>query len=243
MMLLIEAVDSSGAMHLRDAARLLGVSEMTVRRDVAARPDVVSYLGGYILPRPPEDLYVMAREQGAHWAEKSAVCARAAQMIEDDDTIFIDCGTTLPMLARRIPPKLNVTVVCYALNVATVAATNKNIRLIVLGGLYNPSSASFSVEDGVSTLDRLCISKAFISAGGIHAERGVSCFNFHEVAVKRAVIERAVESILVADGSKIGRVKPAHFARLDEFDALITSTVPPELAGDLGGFQGRMVTV
>lgn len=220
---LAEALSGPGVLHLKDAARVLGVSEMTVRRDVAGVPDRFSYLGGYIVPRTADGPYVMAEEQGTHSAGKAAVCARAAEMVEDGDTVFVDCGTTTPHLARHIPPNLSVTVVCYALNIAVPFSTMPNVRLIVLGGLYNPSSASFSVEDGLATLDRLGINKAFVSAGGVHAEKGVSCSNFHEIAVKQAVLRRAVHRTLLVDGSKLGKVRPAPFADLDAFDALITT--------------------
>ena len=150
---LAEALSGPGVLHLRDAARVLGVSEMTVRRDVAGVPDRFSYLGGYIVPRTADGPYVMAEEQGTHSADKAAVCARAAGTVEDGDTIFVDCGTTMPHLARHLAPDLSVTVVCYALNIAVPFSAMPNVRLIVLGGLYNPSSASFSVDDGLATLD------------------------------------------------------------------------------------------
>ena len=127
---------------------MLGVSEMTVRRDVAGMPDRFSYLGGYIVPRKADGPYVMAEEQGTRSGDKAAVCALAADSIEDGDTVFVDCGTTTPHLARQLSPSLAVTVVCYALNIAVPFSTMPNVRLIMLGGLYNPSSASFSVEDG-----------------------------------------------------------------------------------------------
>jgi DeoR family deoxyribose operon repressor len=221
-----------GVLHLKEAARVLGVSEMTVRRDVAGVPDRFSYLGGYILPRNADGPYVMAEEQGTHSADKAAVCARAAALVEDGDTIFVDCGTTMSHLARQLPAALGITVVCYALNIAVPFSTMPNVRLILLGGLYNPSSASFSVEDGLATLDRLGINKAFISAGGVHAEKGASCSNFHEIAVKQAVLRRAVHRTLLVDASKLGKVRPAPFAALDAFDTLITTEAPEAAVDD-----------
>jgi len=240
--LLAEALTGAGALHLRDAAQLMGVSAMTVRRDIALAPGRFGYFGGYIVARSPEAPYVMAQELSAHSAAKAAICARAAEMIEDDDTIFIDCGTTMPHLAKRIPPRLNVTVVCYALNIAAPLATSPNVRLIMLGGLYNPSSASFAVEDGLATLRRLGINKAFISAGGVHAQKGVSCSNFHEVAVKQAVLRMALQRCLVVDGSKLGKMKPAPFAELNAFDTLLTTE--SDQARDVqANFHGRFIVV
>ncbi len=239
---LAEALNRSGVLHLREAAERLGVSEMTVRRDIALMPDRFGYLGGYIVPRAPDAPYVMAQEQGAHSAAKEAVCARAAATIEDDDTVFLDCGTTVPYLVKHIRPELAITVVCYALNVAVPLAARPKVRLIMLGGLYNSSSASFAVDDGLATLSRVGINKAFLSAGGIHAEKGVSCSNFHEVAVKQAVLRMAVARCLVADGSKLGKVKPAPFADLDAFDTLITNAA--DGAADVRAkFNGRFIVV
>jgi DeoR family transcriptional regulator, deoxyribose operon repressor len=235
------ALEGVGVIHLRDAAQLLGVSEMTVRRDIAAAPGAVSYLGGYIVPRTAESGYVLAREQTANASAKAAICRRAATMIENDDAIFIDCGTTMTYLARSIPPGLRITVVCYALNIAMLLAPNPNIRLILLGGVYSPSSASFDVHDGLAALSRLGINKAFISAGGVHASRGVSCSNFHEASVKQAVIRTAVERCLLADAGKIGRVKPVYFAELAAFDTFITSPAPDNLSPEAAAFQGRLI--
>ncbi|MFX5756985.1 hypothetical protein ABTE27_23835, partial [Acinetobacter baumannii] len=70
-------------------------------------------------------------------------------------------------------------------------------------------------------LRRLGINKAFISAGGVHWTRGASCSNFHEVAVKQAVIETAMESILVIDASKLGSLKSAFFSDIGAFSRII----------------------
>lgn len=235
------ALNGTGVLHLREAASLLGVSEMTVRRDIAGQPERFGYLGGYIVARAADGPYVMAQELTIHSAAKDAIAARAAALIEEDDTVFIDCGTTTPHLLRHLPPERRITVVCYALNIAAPLSVNPNVRLILLGGLYNPSSASFAVEDGLATLERIGINRAFLSAGGVHPERGVSCSNFHEVAVKQAVLRLAVNRCLLVDGSKLGKLRPAFFADLSAFDTLITNECA-ELDALRPQFDGRILT-
>jgi DeoR family deoxyribose operon repressor len=237
------ALYGRGAMHLKEAAALLDVSAMTVRRDIATAPDHFSYLGGYIVAAGGEGGYRLDREQDNHAAAKRRVCAHAAEMIDDGDTIFIDCGTTTPHLAHRLPPGLKATVVCYALNIAEPLAANPNVQLILLGGLYNASSASFAVDDGLRTLQRLGVNKAFLSAGGVHPTRGASCSNFHEVAVKQAAMEIAVEKYLLVDASKLGQVKPAHFAGLDRFNAIVTSAPPAEMLREFADVGAKLTAV
>jgi DeoR family transcriptional regulator, deoxyribose operon repressor len=236
------ALYGRSALHLNEAAALLEVSPMTVRRDIAAAPERFTYLGGYIVAANVEAGYRIDREQDNHAGAKALVCAYAARMIRDGDTIFIDCGTTTPHLAHRLPPGLKATVVCYALNIAEPLAANPNVQLIVLGGLYNSSSASFAVDDGLRAFARLGVNKAFLSAGGVHPTRGASCSNFHEVAVKQAAMASAVEKHLLVDASKLGQVKPAHFASLDQFDSIIASTPSPEAARQFAEV-GRKLTI
>jgi DeoR family transcriptional regulator, deoxyribose operon repressor len=111
----------------------------------------------------------------------------------------------------------------------------------MLGGLYNSSSASFDVGDGLAALSRLGINKAFLSAGGVDPLRGVSCSNFHEVPVKQAAIRMAVQTCLVVDGSKIGKVKPAPFADLDDFHSIVTTAEPEGSVESLRPFRGDLI--
>ena len=113
------------------------------------------------------------------------------------------------------------------------------MQLILLGGLYNASSASFAVDDGLRTLARLGVNKAFLSAGGVHPVRGASCSNFHEVAVKQAAMDIALEKHLLVDASKLGQVKPAHFAALDRFNSIMISRPPAGNAPRIGHSAGR----
>lgn len=226
------ALEHGTSLRLRDAAALLDVSEMTVRRDLAASRDAFRYLGGHILRQPPgtRDRYDIDAERVAHLRGKVAASAHAATLVEDGDAIFVDCGTTLPHLVRRIPESMRLTVVCYSLEVAALLASRPRVRLILLGGLYHPSSASFASDESLALLAKVGINKAFISAAGVHPTRGVSCMHFHEVPVKEAAMASAMTRHLVVDASKFGKVKPAVFARVDAFDSIVT-----DAAGVSGG--------
>ena len=220
---LLNRLGSGRIVALSDAARLFGVSEMTIRRDVAGSASRLAVLGGYVVANAEgESLYALEREQGSHEAAKVAACEHALALIEPGDTIFLDSGTTLVHLAVRLPADFNLTVVCFSMNIATVLAKNTGIRWLIAGGLYNQPTASFSGESGPGLLRTLRLNKAFISAGGIHLRLGVSCADFSEVAMKRAAIRDAMASFLVVDSSKFETVKPAFFARRSEFAGVIS---------------------
>ena len=219
------ALATKGVLHLREAAELLGVSEMTVRRLVASHTDTFTYLGAHILRSTSvgsDPDYVLAQEEGSHAAAKASACAHAMKLIEPEDTVFIDCGTTLEHLARMIPADLSLSVVCYSLSVANMLASKPACRLFMLGGLFHPASASFGGPATSQFLASFGISKAFISAGGVDKRRGVSCSNMHEVPVKQQAMHGASSSYLVIDESKLDRVRPALFARVADFDGVIS---------------------
>jgi DeoR family deoxyribose operon repressor len=217
------AIAENGTLHLKDAAQLLNVSEMTVRRDLAAPDAALVCLGGHVVnaASPSAAKYTLEQEIDQHTQDKRLACRAAVASLQDGDTIFIDCGTTMQSLAEVLPEGLSLSVICYSMNVASLVTQRPATQVMLMGGLYHPSSQSFSSDEGLNYLRKLGINKAFISAGGVHAARGASCSNFHETAIKQAAIATAVESILVVDASKLDCLKPAFFAELDAFSRII----------------------
>lgn len=214
-----------GTIRLSEAAALCGVSEMTIRRDIAASDGAITLFGGrLVMADNPQyaPVYDLDEQQSSHAEAKHRLCKGAASFIAEGDTLFIDCGTTLMPLLGMLGDFQSITVVTYALNVANAVSGLPNVRLVLLGGLYHDVSQTFADDAMGDAIRRLGINRAFLSAAGVHAERGVSCFHFHEVAPKQAAIASAAQRLLVVDESKLGAIRPAYFARLSDFDVVIT---------------------
>jgi len=216
-------IAARGTLPLEDAAQLLQVSAMTIRRDLAVPGAPLACLGAHVVGSLPAAgaKYSLDAERDQHAANKLSACRRAAELVKAGDSLFIDCGTTMPHLAEALPPGIALDVVCYSMNVAMILSRRPNTQLMLLGGLYHASSATFFSDEALHYLKRLGVNKAFISAGGVHSGRGASCSNFNEVPIKRAAIESAAERILVVDESKLGRLKPAFFSPLGAFSRVI----------------------
>lgn len=219
-----------GVLRLREAVALLDVSEMTLRRMLTKHPARFSYYGGYILRAggAAGNLhYDQPQAVGSNGEAKSLAAGHALALVQPDDTIFIDCGTTLDNLARMIPVDMPLTVICYSLNVANWLTKKPKARMIMLGGQFHPESMSFSSVDSAfggngEDLSRFGVHKAFISAGGVDIARGVTCSYMHEAIIKRQALAVARKSYLVFDESKFNRLRPALFAKVDAFQGLIT---------------------
>jgi DeoR family deoxyribose operon repressor len=213
-----------GTLHLKEAAELLGVSEMTVRRDVGSAAGRFVYLGAHIFLPPAPKHYQMDTEAAELTSAKREACRHAMALVQPGSTIFIDSGTTLQHLADLLPATLDVTVVTNSLNVASRIGQKAGPRLVLLGGLYQPASDSFTFEGRHELLEGIGINIAFLSAGGLDWVRGASCYQFHELAIKKQVLASAVESHLVIDSSKVGQIQPAFFARASDFRTIISET-------------------
>lgn len=223
-----ELVETHGRLPINEAAQLLKVTAMTIRRDLSAPESPLTALGGYVLATtlPSGVRYSLDEAGDQHAAHKRVACRRAAEKVQAHDSLFIDCGDTMAHFAEALPPNIPLSVVCYSMNISSILSRRPNTQLMLLGGLYHASSATFSSDEGVQYLNRLGVNKAFISAGGLHPERGASCSNFHEVPVKQAAIRRASESFLIVDQSKLGLLRPAFFSPLDAFGHIVVGGVP-----------------
>ncbi|MEP0521790.1 MAG: DeoR/GlpR family DNA-binding transcription regulator [Hyphomicrobiales bacterium] len=230
---LSEALSEHRVLHLNDAAKMLDVSLMTVRRDIADNPEIFAYLGGHIVPAASiegDGPYDVAKAKDNHAASKKAACVHAARHIQPDETVFFDCGTTLLHLIDLIPDTFQITAICYALNIAEKLTKLPNVRMIMLGGIYHPSSESFASAADKNAFENFGVNTAFLTAAGLDLERGASCENFHEAQVKRQAMSAGQKSILVTDKSKLGKVKPAFFSPTDMFQSIVTEDGELEFA-------------
>jgi DeoR family deoxyribose operon repressor len=238
---IIETLQATYSASIRELAQKLNVSEMTIRRDLEllARDNMVRLVhSGAVLNlenlgglQPKYSL----TEAGARMAEeKVRIGRRAASLIEPNDIVIIDSGSTTECLARSIPADLPVTVICFALNVLVEAHRDAACRLVFAGGALHENTLMFESPEGAQLIRRYRANKAFLSASGISERLGVTCANSYEVETKQAAIASSLERILVADSSKFGRIHPSHFAELQDFSTLVTDAgLPAESAESL----------
>lgn len=231
---LMEILRERSALPIRELARELQVSEMTVRRDatelgssgeVEITQGVIFYRGK---ERSPGTHYELTFQQGIQRQEKDRIGSRAAAMVETGDVIFIDIGTTAAYVARHIPPGMNVTVVCFTMN-SLVELQKKNIsNLIVSGGFYHRDTQTFECSETMDMVSNIRASKAFLVPAGASMEMGLTCVNQYETRVKQICLNNAVEKILLVDSSKFGRVSPVYFADWSQIDKVITDEGIPQ---------------
>ena len=206
----------------------MDVSEMTVRRDLDALENqglVVRTHGGAVLADPNNSVdypYILGEQITLHTREKNLIGIHAATLVQPNQTIFLDSGTTTPFVARNLNPELPITVLCYTFTNAMEFYPRKNTNLILLGGLFHRDSNIFHSIENYALIRNTRADIAFISAAGVDPEMGLTTFFDYEATIKREMIRSAKQIVLVADSTKFGHLSHNHFGDLDVVDKIIT---------------------
>ncbi|MFA4965620.1 MAG: DeoR/GlpR family DNA-binding transcription regulator [Thermoleophilia bacterium] len=221
---IVELLERRRAVRVSLLSEDLGVSEMTIRRDLErlAEEGVLSRThGGAILKRRiiQEPLYV--DNVLAHTAEKQRIAKRAAAMIEPGDTIFLSSGTTAAEVLRHVDSGLEARVITHNVGAVTQAQGTR-LELILLGGVYNARSNAVEGSLPAELVSRFRASKMFISADGVDLEEGLTTPSIGMASIERAMIRQTRgEVIALADLSKIGVVGDVIICTLDHVHVVI----------------------
>lgn len=214
---------------VKDLAEALGVSEMTIRRDLAvlaSRGLVERVFGGAQLLEQSGREQQYSQRLYQHQAAKEFIAHRAKQMVFEGDTVALDASTTAVYLARELRGR-KITVVTNSLLVAQAVA-DSNTQLIVLGGLFRSVAQSLVGPMTEANLQGLHVDKTFFSTKGVTAKAGFTDSHMAEVAVKRLLINAASQKIALVDGSKFGHTALHTVVPLVAVDFLISDALPPE---------------
>jgi DeoR/GlpR family transcriptional regulator of sugar metabolism len=243
---ILEQVRARGAVRVSDLTDMLGVSDMTVRRDLdalARRGALEKVHGGATLvgmSSAAEPGFEM--KSRIEQPEKDAIARRAATLVSPGTAIGIAAGTTTWALARLLIDVGNLTVVTNSIPVADLLhrAKRPDHTVVLTGGIRTRSDALVGPVS-VSVIRSLHLDLLFIGTHGMDARGGLTSPNLMEAETNRAFIEAARRLVVVADHTKWGVVGLSSFSRLDEVDVLITDnrvddaarTVLEERVGEL----------
>jgi len=228
---IVEILDRKQTVSVVELCALFGVSDMTIRRDLR-KLDAQGLLrrthGGAVSLQPaPSDLSYRARER-TQVAEKDAIGRKAAEMIQDGETIILDSGTTVARLAHYLRDKRDLRIITNSVHVINELAQAEGITVIATGGTLRETTISFVGPLAESALRRFHADKLFLATVGLTPEQGLTNSNLYEAEVKATMIEVADEVILLADHTKFGQVSYAVVAPVDVLDVIVTDSGLPQ---------------
>jgi DeoR family transcriptional regulator of aga operon len=228
----LRLVRNAGRVSLTDLAARLGVSEMTVRRDLDAlqrRGLVERVRGGAVAVAEPESAAGFAARAGWQAGVKDRLGRAVADLVEPGSTVLLDAGTTTVHVARALADRAAayrapLTVAALSLPVAAALADRPGIRLLVVGGESRPGEQSLAGPLTAAVLRQLTFDLFVMSIGAVSADAGWSEFTLEDAAVKQVALGQARNSLVVADAAKLGVRAFAAVAPLGAVGRLVTDS-------------------
>jgi len=229
---IMQTLQISKAASVQELSEQLKVSHMTVRRDLVSlvQSEKVRVLHGSVILHPKSDArqnesYYSLIAAGAEHPEcKRRIGQLAASLIEPEDTLLIDVGSTTEYLAKYLPDAFAYTVLCFSLNVVSETVRRRNCKTLFAGGLFHENTLMFEGPESLEMIRSFRATKAFISASGANSQFGVTCMNSYERETKKAIIQSSLKKILLVDSSKFGVIRSDYFAALSDFDEIVTDS-------------------
>jgi DeoR/GlpR family transcriptional regulator of sugar metabolism len=226
---ILELVNQKGKMTIADLGKMFDVSDMTIRRDLRDL-DKIGLLrrfhGGAVSSigrsyEPAYNLRAMTKLDA-----KKAIGRKAAELVQDGDSIGIDTGTTTLELVHSLKDKRNLTILTSSLTIANEVVSTfsllNEVRLILTGGIVRANELSMVGDIAHGSYQALHVDKAFLGVGGISLEAGITEYNLDDAAVKKAMLKSAQQKIVLADSSKLGRTRFGTVCTLTEVDCIVT---------------------
>jgi DeoR family myo-inositol catabolism operon transcriptional repressor len=202
----------------------------TVRRDVALliKKGIAEKVYGGVCARKAEQLTPFDIRTIKHQEAKMQIGRKAAELVEDGDTIFLDSGTTTLHVVQNLSQKQNITIITHSLQATMAALPFPNLTIISLPGQLHRKTSSFTGVETVRFLKAYNIKTAFMAATGLSLTGGITNSSPLEYDLKITAMERSAKSYLLLDSHKFGETALMTYAQLSGFDGVITDAKPSE---------------
>ncbi|MEU6281628.1 DeoR/GlpR family DNA-binding transcription regulator [Streptomyces sp. NPDC047028] len=236
--LILDEVRRRGGVRVNELTRKLGVSDMTVRRDLdaLARQGVLEKVHGGAVPVVEASTHEPGFEakSGLELTAKEDIARSAARLVGPGTAIALSGGTTTYALAQHLLEVPELTVVTNSVRVADVfhaaqrtSGQRQGAATVVLtGGVRTPSDSLVGpVAD--QAIGSLHFDLLFLGVHGISLEAGLSTPNLAEAETNRRLVQSARRVVVVADHTKWGTVGLSSFAALEQVDTLVTDAGLP----------------
>lgn len=189
-----------------ELVELLGVSLETVRRDLLQlerQGQLERVHGGAVSTGPMRPYATLPQRLEANTGKKAQLCQTAAAVVEEDDVICIDCGSTAVFLAQAIAQRVSrLTVITHSLDVFNILRQKEDYRLILCGGTYDDREKGFWGPLTLDTLRQVHARKAFLCPSAVCVKSGIWDYHPQLLEVQRQLISTADQVVILADSEK-----------------------------------------
>ncbi|MBP6686268.1 MAG: DeoR/GlpR transcriptional regulator [Lacibacter sp.] len=222
---IFELIQEDGSAKVINLAKIFKVTEVTIRQDLEKLERdglVIKEHGGAFLKDIKDQVQSFSLGHKENIDKKEMIAKKSIEFIENGDSIILDSGSTTTEIAKLLKGFKNLTVITNALNIALMLGAEPGIELIVTGGEFKPPTLSLTGQKAADSFKGLNVQKLFLATAGISLKAGLTYPSISDLVVKKAMIEAANTTYLVADSTKIGKSAFASLGALSLIDYIIT---------------------
>jgi DeoR/GlpR family transcriptional regulator of sugar metabolism len=242
---IIDLIKENGSCTVQNLSKMFSVSEPTIRTDLRALEkdgSIIRQHGGAFLKQNTLHSVNLTLEDRGYNEEKRRIARKALEYVHENDNIILDSGTTVTALADELVNVKPLQILTNSINIGFQLSNSPN-NVVMLGGEIKKPTLSLTGSIGISMLNGVMADSLFLATGGLDIEVGLSLPSFNDVELKKAMIESAKQVILLADSSKIGKVRFAAMGCLDKIDIVITDNkINPEIKIKLEELGIKVIT-
>lgn len=241
---ILEILSKKGKVKVSELSKTFDISEVTIRLDLIEleKASLLERIHGGAVSTNKAYYSLNFNERIKKYEnEKREIAKAAATLIEDNDTIIINSGTTTFFIAQELKKLKSLTVVTNSISIAQELAHIQNFNIILLGGNYNYQYQFTYGDDATRQLQKYKTDKLILSVDGVSSDFGLTTHHHQEAEVNRLMMERVNQVIIVADFSKIGRENFATISTLENVDTLITNKSAN--SEELKGIEGMGINI
>ncbi|MDO4729410.1 MAG: DeoR/GlpR family transcriptional regulator [Bacteroidota bacterium] len=226
---IIDLVAQKSYVSTEELVVLLDVSPPTIRRDLndlAERNIIRRHHGGAALPSTAENSDYADRKN-FFLKGKNCIAQKVASLIPSGSSLFIDIGTTPEAVANALLNHQKLRIVTNNINAAYILMQNKSFDIILAGGSLRQDGGIIG-EATIAFISQFRLDFGILGISSIDLDGSLLDYDYHEVQVKRAIIESSRETFLVTDHSKFTRRAMVRLGSISDINHLITDELPPE---------------
>jgi DeoR/GlpR family transcriptional regulator of sugar metabolism len=226
---ILDLLKEDGSAKVIDLARLFKVTEVTIRQDLEKLESedlIVKEHGGAYLKNVEDQVRSFSLIHQENLDKKATIAQKCLEFIENGDTIILDSGSTTTEIAKKLKSSgiKDLTIITNALNIALMLGTESGIEVIMTGGEFKPPTLSLTGQKAADFFKGLNVQKLFLATAGLSLKSGLTYPSISDLVVKKAMIDAAEVTYLVADSTKIGKSALASLGALSLIDYIITDT-------------------
>ncbi|MEZ5020026.1 MAG: DeoR/GlpR family DNA-binding transcription regulator [Bacteroidales bacterium] len=228
--IILAELEKEGHVRVHDLSLRLGVSEVTIRKDLKDLEERRMLIRNHGSAGPVSALTIdrhIDEKEKVQVGEKTRIAEAANRLIEKNDRIIIASGTTVLAFAQHINITEPITVITPSVKVSLFLSYKPNIEIIQLGGSLRKSSASAIGPYAESLLTEMMCNKLFIGIDGLDLDHGLTTSNIAEAHLNQYMIRAAQEVIVLADSTKFGKRGFGKICNLNQVHHIITDRNAP----------------